>query len=69
MAALPRTLAASAAQFLGAPFARSYKEGQTYRQLRVMRPLLPGRWLALMPVQGPGWMFGLPLGPLPLLLG
>jgi len=29
VAAPPRTLAASAAQFLGAPFARSYKEGQT----------------------------------------
>ena len=41
MAALPRTLAASAAQFLGATFARSYKEGQTYRQFLVIWPLLP----------------------------
>jgi len=69
VAALPQTLAASAAQFQGATFACSYKEGQPYRQLRVMRPLLPGMWLALMLVQGQGWMFGVPLGPLPLLLG
>jgi len=32
-------------------------------QFRVMLPLLPGMWLALMPVQGQGWMFGVPLGP------
>ncbi len=84
-AVLPLALLASAGQMLVATFARSFKEAQTYLQLLMMLPMVPGMVLALSPLQSQPWMYavpvlgqemlvqelmrGEPLGVLPFLLG
>jgi sodium transport system permease protein len=60
-AMLPMALLASSAQMLVATFARSYKEAQTYLQLLMMLPTLPGMVLALSPIQSKVWMYGIPV--------
>jgi sodium transport system permease protein len=60
-AVLPMALLSSAAQMLVSTFARSYKEAQTYLQLLMMLPTLPGMVLALSPIQSQMWMYGVPV--------
>jgi sodium transport system permease protein len=60
-AMLPMALLASSAQMLVATFARSYKEAQTYLQLLMMLPTLPGMVLALSPIQSQMWMYAVPV--------
>nr|WP_239577306.1 ABC transporter permease [Archangium primigenium] len=82
---LPLALMASAVQMLLSTFARSFKEAQTYIQVLMLLPMIPGMVLVLSPVQSQTWMFavpvlgqemiiqevirGEPLGVLPFLLG
>ena len=84
-AVLPLALMASAAQMLVATYARSFKEAQTYIQLLLLLPTLPGMVLAVSPIQSKLWMYLVPvlgqqllvgevmrgeaLGPLPFVLG
>jgi sodium transport system permease protein len=60
-AVLPLALLASAVQMLVATFARSYKEAQTYLQLLMMLPMVPGMVLALSPIQSQPWMYSVPV--------
>ncbi|QRN98456.1 ABC transporter permease [Archangium violaceum] len=60
-AVVPMALLSSAAQMLVSTFARSYKEAQTYLQLLMMLPTLPGMVLALSPIQSKMWMYGVPV--------
>ena len=60
-AVLPLTLLASALQMLVATFARSFKEAQTYLQLLMTLPMIPGMMLALSPIQSQTWMFAVPV--------
>ena len=61
LALLPLALLASALQLLVATFARSYKEAQTYLQLFLLVPMVPGMLLALSPIEPKAWMYGAPL--------
>ena len=60
-AVLPLALLASAVQMLVSTFARSYKEAQTYLQLLMMLPMVPGMILALSPIQSQPWMYAVPV--------
>jgi sodium transport system permease protein len=60
-AVLPLALLASAMQMLVATFARSFKEAQTYLQLLMMLPMIPGMMLALSPIQSQPWMYAVPV--------
>jgi sodium transport system permease protein len=60
-AVLPLALLASAMQMLVATFARSFKEAQTYLQLLMMLPMIPGMMLALSPIQSQTWMYMVPV--------
>ncbi|OJT17031.1 sodium ABC transporter permease [Archangium sp. Cb G35] len=60
-AVLPLSLLASAMQMLVATFARSFKEAQTYLQLLMMLPMIPGMMLALSPIESQTWMFMVPV--------
>jgi len=58
---LPLCLLAAAMQMAVATYARSFKEAQTYLQLLMMLPTLPGMVLALSPIQSQLWMYGVPV--------
>jgi len=60
-AVLPLALLASAMQMLVATFARSFKEAQTYLQLLMMLPMIPGMMMVLSPIQSQLWMFAVPV--------
>jgi sodium transport system permease protein len=66
---LPLALLASAAQMLVATYARSFKEAQTYLQLFLLVPTVPGLALAFSPVQPAAWMYGVPVLGQQLLVG
>jgi sodium transport system permease protein len=68
-AVLPLTFFASAGQMLVSTYARSFKEAQTYLQLLLLLPMIPGMVLALSPIQGQPWMFTLPVFSQQLLVG
>src|SRR5690606_36015904 len=59
-ALLPLTLLTSSAQMLVATFARSFKEAQSYLQLLVIVPVIPGMLLMFMPVKAQIWMMLIP---------
>ncbi|ATB29120.1 ABC transporter permease [Melittangium boletus] len=58
---IPLALMASAVQMLLSTFARSFKEAQTYIQVLMLLPMLPGMVLVLSPVQSKTWMFAVPV--------
>ncbi len=60
-AVVPLTFFASAGQMLVSTYARSFKEAQTYLQLLLLLPMIPGMVLALSPVQSQPWMFSIPV--------
>jgi len=82
---VPLAFFASAGQMLVSTYARSFKEAQTYIQLLLLLPMLPGMLLAVSPIQSQLWMYvvpvfgqqlligevmrGQPVGALPFLLG
>ncbi|WP_224244747.1 ABC transporter permease [Hyalangium gracile] len=82
---VPLALVASAGQMLVSTYARSFKEAQTYIQLLLLLPMVPGMLLAVSPIQSQLWMYAIPIfsqqllvgevmrgqavGPLPFLLG
>lgn len=68
-AVLPLTFFASAGQMLVSTYARSFKEAQTYLQLLLLLPMMPGMVLALSPVQSQPWMFTIPVFSQQLLVG
>jgi sodium transport system permease protein len=61
VAVLPLTFFASAGQMLVSTYARSFKEAQTYLQLLLLLPMIPGMFLAISPVQSQPWMFAIPV--------
>ncbi|MBF5041511.1 ABC transporter permease [Aggregicoccus sp. 17bor-14] len=69
LAVLPLTLAASALQMTVATYARSFKEAQTYLQLFLFIPTVPGFVLAFNPVKPAGWMYAVPALAQQLLVG
>ncbi|MDY7232264.1 ABC transporter permease [Hyalangium rubrum] len=68
-AVVPLTFFASAGQMLVSTYARSFKEAQTYLQLLLLLPMMPGMVLALSPVQSQPWMFTIPVFSQQLLVG
>jgi sodium transport system permease protein len=66
---LPLALLASAMQMLVATYARSFKEAQTYLQLFLLIPTVPGLALAFSPVQPSTWMYAVPVLGQQLLVG
>ncbi len=66
---LPLALLASAMQMLVATYARSFKEAQTYLQLFLLIPTVPGLALAFSPVQPATWMYAVPVLGQQLLVG
>ena len=60
-AVLPLTLFASSLQMLVATYARSFKEAQTYLQLFLLIPIIPGFMMALAPIQSRPWMYAVPV--------
>ena len=58
---IPLALMASAVQMLLSTFARSFKEAQTYIQVLMLLPMLPGMVLVLSPMQSKTWMFAVPV--------
>jgi sodium transport system permease protein len=68
-AVVPLTFFASAGQMLVSTYARSFKEAQTYIQLLLLLPMIPGMVLALSPVQSQTWMFAIPVFSQQLLVG
>ncbi|MBN1210390.1 MAG: ABC transporter permease [Myxococcaceae bacterium] len=68
-AVVPLTFFASAGQMLVSTYARSFKEAQTYLQLLLLLPMLPGMVLALSPVQSQPWMYAIPVFSQQLLVG
>jgi sodium transport system permease protein len=68
-AVVPLTFFASAGQMLVSTYARSFKEAQTYLQLLLLLPMLPGMWLAVSPLQSQPWMYAIPVFSQQLLVG
>jgi sodium transport system permease protein len=68
-AVVPLTFFASAGQMLVSTYARSFKEAQTYIQLLLLLPMIPGMVLAISPVQSQTWMFAIPVFSQQLLVG
>ncbi len=68
-AVVPLTFFASAGQMLVSTYARSFKEAQTYIQLLLLLPMIPGMVLALSPVQSQTWMYAIPVFGQQLLVG
>lgn len=66
---LPLAAAASAMQMLVATYARSFKEAQTYLQMFLLIPMVPGFALAFSPVQPTLWMYAVPVLGQQLLVG
>jgi sodium transport system permease protein len=66
---VPLALFASAGQMLVSTYARSFKEAQTYIQLLLILPMVPGMVLALSPIQSKLWMYLLPVLSQQLLIG
>jgi sodium transport system permease protein len=66
---VPLAFFASAGQMLVSTYARSFKEAQTYIQLLLLLPMIPGMVLALSPVQSQTWMFTIPVFSQQLLVG
>ncbi|MGQ0508910.1 MAG: ABC transporter permease [Myxococcaceae bacterium] len=60
-AVAPLSLFSVALQMWVATFARSFKEAQTYTQLLVLLPTLPGVFLSLNPVKTEAWMMTVPM--------
>ena len=58
---MPLALMAAAAQMLLSTFARSFKEAQTYMQVLMLLPTLPGIALVLSPLQSKVWMYAVPV--------
>ncbi|UQA63333.1 ABC transporter permease [Polyangium aurulentum] len=66
---IPLTFFASAGQMLVSTYARSFKEAQTYLQVLLLLPTLPGMLLSFSPVQAKAWMFAVPVFGQQLLVG
>ena len=60
MVLLPLSLLAAGLQMLLGLFSRTFKEAQTYLQLMIMVPMLPGMAMTLNPVQSKAWMMLVP---------
>jgi sodium transport system permease protein len=60
LATLPLALLAPAAQMLMATFARSFKEAQTYLNLVMLLPMIPGFIASISPFKEQTWMFLVP---------
>jgi sodium transport system permease protein len=65
---LPLSLFASGLQMLLSLFARTFKEAQTYLQLMVLVPMIPGMITSLSPVEAKAWMMTIPIFSQTLLL-
>ena len=61
LALLPLTLLASSLEMLVATYARSFKEAQTYTQLLMMAPMIPGMLLSFNPLKPEAWMMLIPI--------
>jgi sodium transport system permease protein len=68
-AVLPLAAAASAMQMLVATYARSFKEAQTYLQMFLFVPMVPGFALAFSPFKPVTWMYSVPVLGQQLLVG
>jgi len=66
---VPLAFFASAGQMLVSTYARSFKEAQTYIQLLLLLPMLPGMLLAVSPIQSQLWMYLIPVFGQQLLIG
>jgi sodium transport system permease protein len=66
---VPLALFASAGQMLVSTYARSFKEAQTYIQLLLLLPMVPGMLLAVSPIQSKVWMYLIPVFSQQLLIG
>jgi sodium transport system permease protein len=66
---VPLACVASAGQMLVSTYARSFKEAQTYIQLLLLLPMLPGMVLAISPIQSQTWMYLIPVFSQQLLIG
>jgi sodium transport system permease protein len=66
---VPLAFFASAGQMLMSTYARSFKEAQTYIQLLLLLPMLPGMLLAVSPIQSQLWMYLVPVFGQQLLIG
>ncbi|MFL5346557.1 MAG: ABC transporter permease [Hyalangium sp.] len=66
---VPLALFASAGQMLVSTYARSFKEAQTYIQLLLLLPMVPGMVLAISPIQSQLWMYLVPVFSQQLLIG
>lgn len=66
---VPLAFFASAGQMLVSTYARSFKEAQTYIQLLLLLPMLPGMLLAVSPIQSQLWMYLVPVFGQQLLIG
>jgi sodium transport system permease protein len=58
---LPLAVFLAALQTLGAAFAKSYREAQTYLSLLMMVPIIPTLLLSLIPFKTQVWMYAVPL--------
>ena len=65
---LPLSLFAAALQMLLSLFARTFKEAQTYLQLMMIVPMIPGMMLSLSPIEAKAWMMCIPMFAQTLLL-
>jgi sodium transport system permease protein len=61
IAMLPLAVLLAALQTLGAAFAKSYREAQTYLSLLMMVPIIPTLLLSLIPFKTQVWMYAVPL--------
>jgi sodium transport system permease protein len=66
---VPLALFASAGQIMVSTYARSFKEAQTYIQLLLLLPMVPGMVLAVSPIQSQLWMYLIPVFSQQLLIG
>jgi sodium transport system permease protein len=66
---VPLAFFASAGQMLVSTYARSFKEAQTYIQLLLLLPMIPGMVLSVSPIQSQPWMYVLPVFGQQLLIG
>lgn len=66
---VPLAFFASAGQMLVSTYARSFKEAQTYIQLLLLLPMIPGMLLAISPIQSQLWMYVVPVFGQQLLIG
>jgi sodium transport system permease protein len=66
---VPLAFFASAGQMLVSTYARSFKEAQTYIQLLLLLPMIPGMVLSVSPIQSQLWMYVIPVFGQQLLIG